>query len=469
MSGARMPTLTEKLRLWAGEQVARELGRAATGVPAPGEAEFDGLRVLALASDDALGLSTDPRVREAAQVALRRFGVQGPQPMRPRLELEERLATFFGAEAAVVAGSATPLLAALGAEAGRVVAEAHVAPGLRRALEALADAPLFYDDLGLEQVLEGADAPLVVAPGLRPLSGDLAPLPRYAEISARLGAALLVDETLSAGVLGAHGQGAYEHLGLKPQGLLLLVGLSGALASRGAALVGARAAVDFVRAALDPADVPGPPQVAATTRALELLQAEPQRRERLFAAAERLHQGLRAAGLDTGPAVAHRVPVWVGDEVRCLRLASALLESGVLVRTHTHRDASRLLLTPQATHSDAQLDQAVETLTKLARRFEVPLGRSAAQEPLQLARAGTFAVSAPAGAHWTARPAEPSARPRTGLRALSGVPPRELAQKLFESMETLTWRATNLKAPRIRELLNNPTLRELMSARKSRR
>ena len=464
-----MGPFLERYRLWAGEQVDRPEAPPNLASPAPGEAEVDGRRALHFASDDALGLGTDARVREAAVAALRRYGSQGADAHRPRFELEERLAAFFGGEACVVAGSTAALLTAL-VDAGQpVIVEAWTAPPLLRVLSRLSTPVRVRDEAGLEQALAAQPGALVVAPAIRPPLGDLPRLPRFSELSTRASAGLLVDETLAAGVLGARGAGACDHFGVKAPAPLLLMGLSGALGSRGAALVAPRAVADWVRARVDPADASGPSAVAAATRALELLQSEPQRRERLFEVSQRVHAGLRRAGFDVGPSVTHRIPIWVGDEVRCLRLASALLENGALVRSWPERGTARLLVTPQATHSDAQADQLVDQLEKLGRRFEV-LGEPPEEiAPVQLARPGTFAASASCPSHWTADTEGASATPPRDAGRLWALPPREVARKVFEAMETVTWRATNLRAPTLRRLLDNPAVRELVAPKKGRR
>lgn len=465
-----MSHFLEKYRLWAGEQVARHEAPPPSALPAPGEAEVDGRRALHFGSDDALGLGTDPRVREVATAALRRYGSQGADAQRPRFELEERLAAFVSAEEGIVAGGTSALLAALIDLDQAVIAEAWATPPLLGVLGRLAHQQTFRDEAELEHALAQRPGALVVAPSVRPALGDLPRLPRFSELGTKAGAALLVDETLALGVLGARGAGGCEHLGLKAPAPIFLVGLSGALGSRGAALLGPRPVVDWVRARIDPSDVPAPSAIAAATRALELLQAEPQRRDRLFDVSQKVIDGLKAAGFDTGPSVTHRIPVWIGDEVRCQRLAESLLESGVLVRTWPERGSARLLVSPQATHSDSQAGQLVETLEKLGRRFELVGARPEGQEPVQLARPGTFAATAPCGAHWTAA-ADGGGRSGSfdvGARLWS-LPPRELAGKAFEAMETLTWRATNLRAATLRRLLDNRVVREVFAPRKGRR
>jgi 8-amino-7-oxononanoate synthase len=461
----------EKYRLWAGEQVERHEAPPPSALPAPGEAEVDGRRALHFGSDDALGLGTDSRVREAANFALRRYGSQGADALRPRFELEERLSAFMSAEAGIIAGGTSALLAALidGDEA--VISEAWTSAPLLRVLDRLSHQERVRDETALEHALATRHGALVVAPSVRPALGDLPRLPRFSELASKAQAALLIDETLAVGVLGARGAGAAEHLGLKAPAPIFLVGLSGALGSRGAGLFGPRAVVDWVRARIDPTDVPAPSAIAAATRALELLQAEPQRKDRLFEVSQRVIDGLNRTGFDTGPSVTHRIPVWIGDEVRCQRLAEALLESGVLVRTWVERGTARLIVSPQATHSDAQADQLVEQLAKLGKRYEL-LGPAPEDiEPVQLARPGTFAATRPCGTHWTAASTEESEEViGPGLRErLLSLPPREMARKAFEAMETVTWRATNLKAPSLRRLLTNPAVRELFAPKKGRK
>jgi 7-keto-8-aminopelargonate synthetase-like enzyme len=410
-------------------------------IPGQCEVELAGRRAVNFGTDDALGLATDPRVKEAAAAAVRRYGTQGHAAQLLTRELEQRLAAFLGRESARVSGDPAALLSPFASAAGAVLSDARHHVGLDRLLPKRASHAR-GDLLALEAALRDAAPPvLLVAAGIHSGEGDLSPLPRLHELSTRAEATLLIDETRSLGLLGANGGGCAEQLlGAEPN-LLVAASLSGALASRGAFIAGPKELVDTLEGS-----TLSPPNAAAALKALELVQLEPQRRARLFDVTLKLLDGLRSMGFDTGPTVTPRVPLWMGDEVRALRFGRALIENGVFCQIMALPRRARLVLTPQATCSDAQVEQALTTVERTARKLEMmpePVGSEL--HPLELARPGTTLVSSPCVDHWLS----------TGAHAAPTEPepaPRDVAGRLFDAVETLTWRAANLRAPDLRRL-----------------
>jgi 8-amino-7-oxononanoate synthase len=179
------------------------------------------------------------------------------------------------------------------------------------------------------------------------------------------------------------------------------------------------------------------------------VQTEPQRRTRLFDVTLKLLDALRSMGFDTGPTVTPRIPLWMGDEVRAVRFGRALIENGVLCQIVALPRRARLILTPQATHSDAQIDQALSIIERTARKLELmpePVGSELL--PLELARPGTTFLASPCADHWLATPQ--TATPEDVVAALE--PQRDLAGRVFNAVETLTWRAANLRATDLKRL-----------------
>lgn len=419
---------------------------AVDAMPGQGEVELSGRRAVNFGTDDALGLATDSRVKEAAAAAIRRYGTQGHATQVLTRELEERLAAFLGRERVRVSGDPAALLSPFAAATATVLSDARHHVGLDRLLpRAVSHAR--GDLLALEAALAAAEGPtLLVAAGIHASEGDLSPLPRLLELCTRSSATLLVDETRSLGVLGPTGAGAAEHLvGTEPS-VLLAGSLSGALASRGFFVAGPRELVDTLEGStLSPANA------AAALKALELIQSEPQRRARLFDVTHKLLDGLRARGFDIGPTVTPRVPLWMGDEVRAVRFGRALIENGVLCQLVALPRRARLVLTPQATQSDAQIDQALTIVERTAKKLEMmpePVGSELA--PIELARPGMSMFSSPCAQHWLLT------QPATQLPPAATAPepgtPRDVAAKLFDAVETLTWRAANVRAPALRQL-----------------
>jgi 7-keto-8-aminopelargonate synthetase-like enzyme len=419
------------------------------------EVEVSGRRLLNLSTDDVLGLGVDPRVREASAAGLRRFGVVAQADSAPQRELEERLAAFFGAPSALVVNSPSAGLQRLVHWPGAALADARSGPWLP-------EGP-FETFEGPEQLarrLERTAPPaLVVACAIYPAEGDVAPLPRYCELSERHGAGLVVIDALGPGVLGATGRGALEYLGLSGQVTVQVAHLGGALAGAGAVLLGLRELVEALRHTPG-SEAPSAGALAATTRALEILAAEPQRRERLFEVTQRLVDGLRQRRFDTGPTVTHRVPVWIGDEALTEQWLRALAEAGVSTRAWLKGPRSRLLLSPSATLTDGQVDAALEAFERVARKLAVPPSPSTGPaERVTLARPGSFALTTPCRGHWFDLPERDDDEleaPDDGLRA-----------RVVGAVETFTWRAAqrtgDLKrifdADAVKRLLNRGRLR----------
>jgi 8-amino-7-oxononanoate synthase len=434
--------LIDRLKAGQPERVVAPRGEVPTvdAIPGQCEVELAGRRAVNFGTDDALGLATDARVKEAAAAAIRRYGTQGHAAQGLTRELEERLAKFLGRERARVSGDPAALLSPFAGAAAAVLSDARHHVGLDRLLPK-ASSHARGDLLALESALAAASPPaLLVAAGVHAGEGDLSPLPRLYELSTRSEATLLIDETRSLGLLGANGAGVAEHLLGSEPNLLVAASLSGALASRGAFIAGPKELVDTLEGStLSPANA------AAALKALELVQLEPQRRTRLFDVTLKLLDGLRSIGFDTGPTVTPRVPLWMGDEVRAVRFGKALIENGVLCQILALPRRARLVLTPQATCSDAQVEQALSIIERTARKLEMmpePVGSELL--PLELARPGTTFLSSPCADHWLAAPT--TAQPEGDAAPQQ----RDLVGRLSDAVETLTWRTANLRTPDLR-------------------
>lgn len=417
------------------------------GVPGMGEIDVGGRRCLTLAANDPLGLATDARVREAASAALRRFGTACDGATRVLFELEAALAAHLGRPAALVAADLNELWPTLATQADAV----HLARALPEGWRASAPAHTFGHLVELEAALprEPGEAIIVGVPGVTFGRGDLANLPRVEDLARRAGAALVVDESLGLGVLGEHGRGALEHLACAAEALV--VSALGPLGGSGVVLAGPQAVIDRLRGS-PMRSLPPPALLAAALRGLELVRQEPARRARVLDAALVLHRLLRSRGFDTGPSVTHVIPVWVGDEARALRLRSALLESGLAVGCVLAPGRSRLVLMPQATQTDAQLEQAVELLERLARRAGMAFSPPPSSVEIALARPKSFAQSAPCGAHWEEPMTQPQ-EPTSLVKELVSSAARGLPGRVFAAVETLTWRAVNSTSGDVRSWL----------------
>ncbi len=348
-----------------------------------GHAESAGRRLLNFASNDYLDLARHPRVVAAARAALEECGagatssrlVSGTLALHGRLEA--RLAAHKGYPAALVAGSGYAAnVGAIPALAGRgdvifadKLAHASMIDG---AMQSRAELVRFrHNDAGhLRELLAkhagGAGRKLVVTESVFSMDGDVAPLAEIAEAATAAGAMLMVDEAHSAGVFGACGRGLVRELGLCGAVNISMSTLSKAFGGFGGVLACSEAMRDWFvnrnRGFIYSTALP-PAAVGAALGALDVLEAEPDRGERLLQNAAAFRERLRAAGLDTGASASQIIPVMVGDNRRALAVSKRLLdEHGILavaIRPPTvPAGTARLRLSVTLAHTPEELERA---------------------------------------------------------------------------------------------------------------
>lgn len=419
--------------------------------PSAAEVESDGARLLNAGATDLLGLASDARVREALQAALRKNGLNRAPRSRAQAELEERLATLLGAAAAVVLDDAGGALSSLDALGALVDAHARwLVPGV----------PVASPDDAERALAVARGAPLVVG-AVDELAGDLSPLHRFAEATQRAGAPLVVIDPVGLGVLGPTGLGAVESLGLGDQVSLQGLFLGHAVPGTGAVFAGPAPLVDALRAT---GRAPPLASLAATSRALELATTEAPRRARTFDVAQQLVDGLRSLGLDTGPCVTPWIPVWMGDDALTEQWLRALADHGVACRGLLAGERSRLLVSMAATATDAQVDAVLGAFEKVGRKLKPPELDVAWRGPVLLARPGSFALATPCAPHW--REPIAAALPPPVLEQ-PPAPAASLRARLFDAVETLTWRATNVRGTKL-GLPGGEALKALLDRRRRR-
>jgi 8-amino-7-oxononanoate synthase len=374
--------------------------------PAAPVVEMEGAERIMLGSNNYLGLTGDPRVMAGARAALEAYGtgltgsrlLNGTTPLH--LELEEELAAWMGTEAAIVftTGHQTNLgtLGTLLGPGDTVIADsadhASILDGCllsRAKLRAFRHNRLDKLERALQRAQADGGGVLVVVDGVFSMEGDLAPLPEIADLCARHGARLMVDEAHGAGVLGARGAGASELLGVEDRVDLRMGTFSKSLASCGGFLAGPADVVEFLRiqsrAFLFTASAV-PAAVGAALAALRVIRSDEGREllERVLANAVRWREGLRGLGLKVveghgGPdVVTPIVPVLVGDDWKAALLWRALWDAGVFVNVALHPavppGGALLRTSVMATHDDAVLERALETFGTVKERFEVEHG-----------------------------------------------------------------------------------------------
>jgi 8-amino-7-oxononanoate synthase len=358
---------------------------------------LSGREVLLLCSNDYLGLAADDRVREAAAEAALRWGAGAGASrlisgnMQPHRELETRLAAFKGYERALLFGSGylanMGTIAALAGPGETIFSDelnhASIIDGCRLAR---AETVVYrHNDVEhLESLLrEAAGKPsLIVTDGVFSMDGDVAPLPELLELARRHGARLMVDEAHATGAIGPGGRGAAAAAGLSGEVDVVVGTLGKALGSYGAYVCASAETVDYLVNRARPfifSTAPPPPAVGAARAALGVLEAEPERVERLAANARTLREGLAAEGLIASASISQIVPICVGEAEPTMDLCERALERGVFaqgIRPPTVPEgSSRLRFTVMATHEPEELRQAAHQVGEAAR--EIGLLKSA--------------------------------------------------------------------------------------------
>jgi 8-amino-7-oxononanoate synthase len=358
------------------------------------EVVVGGRTLVMLGSNNYLGLTSHPKVKEAAVAALRRFGTgcAGSRLLNGTLSLhealEDKLARFIGKPAVVTfstgfqvnLGTISCLL-----DRGDTVYldkqdHACIIDGARlsfaRTRKFAHNDP---EDLRRLMVAEPGDAGrLVVVDGVFSMEGDIAALPEIVGVARDFQAGVMVDDAHGIGVLGRRGRGTAEHFDLEDDVHLVMGTFSKSLASIGGFIAGDREVVDHIRhaarslifsAALAPASA------AAAAAAIDILQAEPERREQLWRNARFLKEGLSKMGFDTGDSQTPVVPIIVGDDLRAFAMTRRLEEEGVFVNPvvspATPNGRALLRTSCMATHTEAHLSRALEACARVGREFGV--------------------------------------------------------------------------------------------------
>jgi 8-amino-7-oxononanoate synthase len=358
------------------------------------EVSIGGRRLLMLGSNNYLGLTNDPRVKEAAIEAIRKYGsgCAGSRFLNGTLDLhvqlEERLAEFMRQGAAVVFATGFQVnLGAISCLVGKGDTvyldkqdHACIIDGARLSF---GDVSKFrHNDVAdLRRQMKndvGTKGRLIVVDGVFSMEGDIAPLPDLVAVAREFEAALMVDDAHGIGVLGRTGRGTAEHFGLEDEVDLIMGTFSKSMASVGGFIAGDAVVIDFIKhraRSMIFSAAPPPASVAAALATLDIMDREPERRERLWANTRFFAEGLRSLGFDTGDSETPVVPVVVGEDVAALRMVQRLHEEGVFVNcvispaTAPGRALIRTSL--MATHTREQLSRALEAMGRVGREVGV--------------------------------------------------------------------------------------------------
>ncbi len=355
------------------------------------EAEFQGHRLLMLGSNNYLGLTAHPRVRQAAHDAIVQFGTSctGSRFLNGTLELHEelerRLAKWVGKDAALVfsTGMQTNLgtISALIGRGDIVILDredhASIVDGARLGLGEIKR--FRHNDMKhLRKVfssLPEEKGKLLVVDGLFSMGGDIAPLPEIIPICKEFGVRLMVDDAHAVGVLGG-GRGTAAHYDMTEDVDLIMGTFSKSLASLGGFIAGDEDVVHYIkhhaRALIFSASIPAP-NAAAALEALKIMEEEPERVARVNEWGAFMRRELQTLGFDTGPSETPIVPIVIGDDELTLMTWKLLFENGVFVNpvlSPAVPMGQQLLRTSyMATHTQEQLEKALEIFASVGRQL----------------------------------------------------------------------------------------------------
>ncbi len=389
--------LFEKCLNFTAAQEARRQGYYPYFIPLEenegSEVSYQGKRLIMVGSNNYLGLTTHPKVREAASEALARFGTSctGSRFLNGNLalheKLEEELAAFVGKEAALVFSTGfhvnLGVISTLVGKDDLVLIDkddhASIVDGCRLSFGKVKR--FRHNDMeGLERALKACplgSGRLIVVDGVFSMGGDIAPLPDIVKLAKRYGARLMVDDAHSLGILG-EGQGTAAHFKLTDQVDLIMGTFSKSLASLGGFVAGDQVVIDYVkhfaRSLIFSASIP-PANAAAALAALAVIRSEPERRERLWKISERVHRALREMGFDTGRSETPIIPIIVGNDRKTFDFWRSLFDEGVftnpVVSPAVAPQESRLRTSYMATHTEAQIDRVLAAFKKCGRKMGI--------------------------------------------------------------------------------------------------
>jgi glycine C-acetyltransferase len=374
LNSLREQGLYRRLRVLDGEQKART--------------SVDHRSVVNLSSNNYLGLTTHPKLRERALAAVSALGVGTGSvrtiagTMEIHMELERKLAAFKKTEAAVVfqsgfTANAGTVSSILGRDDAIVSDELNHASIIDGARLSRADVKVFphRDVDAARKVLEAlprGQRTLLITDGVFSMDGDLGALPALCDLADEFGCIMMVDDAHASGVFGQHGRGTVDHFGMHGRVDVQVGTLSKALGALGGYVAGTRSLIEFLHHRARPFlfSTSHPPSVAAACiAALEVLETEPQWMERLWDNTRFFKGGLQALGFNTGISESPITPVIAGENALAMTLSDRLFEEGVFAQgigfPTVPRGKARVRTIVTATHTKDELQFALDGFKKV--------------------------------------------------------------------------------------------------------
>ena len=358
-------------------------------------ARFDGREVINLSSNNYLGLTTHPKLKQRALEAVEKWGVGSGAvrtiagTMTLHMALEEKIAKFKHVEASVVfqsgfTANAGTVQAILGREDVIISDELNHASIIDGCRLSRAEIKVFLhkDVEACEKVLKelaGRNCrKLLITDGVFSMDGDIAPLPGLVELAEKYGCIMMIDDAHASGVLGRNGRGTVDHFNLHGRVDVQVGTLSKAIGALGGYVCSTRDTIEFLYHRARPFlfSTSHPPSVAATClAAFEVLEEEPQLIERLWANTRFFKEGLKKLGFNTGMSETPITPVIVGDAALAHEFSRQLFAGGVFAQgigfPTVPKGKARIRTIVTATHTEAELSQALQILDKVAKKLGI--------------------------------------------------------------------------------------------------
>ena len=357
------------------------------------EVIVEGRKMIMLGSNNYLGLTSHPKVKEAAIAAVKKYGsgCAGSRFLNGTLDihvqLEKKLAKFFRKENALTFSTGYQTnLGIISSLAGKddvvVIDKLDHASILDACRLSYAEVKKFkHNDMhSLEYVLSkcGDKGKLVVVDGVYSMEGDIAPLPDIVKVCKKYGARLMVDDAHGVGVLGRTGRGTAEHFGIEKDVDIIMGTYSKSMASIGGFVVASEDVIHYVKHTSRPlifSASPPPASVASVIAALDVIDQEPDRRERLWHNTHKMMKAFKQMGFDTGTTETPIIPLLMGEMDRAFMMWKLLSDEGVFVNPvvppATQQGRSLIRTSYMATHTDEMLDRVLVILEKAGKKLGI--------------------------------------------------------------------------------------------------